>query len=260
MIKKESIITKTNGTFRMSAIKYTYGLYKNNTLSYWKGVFRQGYRITRRYWHHYRVRALYLQARGIRDRLCIVHCCQSIRGERERAPNGSSCWGVRGNTSSRFTSPGNSRWHDPYAEPPSVLHHTYPMSIPCTVSVCGGNKSQNWSTELETSLLCSTKYEIEIACIISLHFEGLCRQLTVAEISDIFCMHRGCERTLQEHNRYMAHIEMANVKAHRHDSYTGSPDTPWMCESSAQAHFWQAYVLSQARLVNAPVCLKLIRN
>lgn len=34
MIKKESIITKTNGTFRMSAIKYTYGLYKNNTLNY----------------------------------------------------------------------------------------------------------------------------------------------------------------------------------------------------------------------------------
>lgn len=128
--------------------------------------------------------------------------------------------------------------------------------------VCArGNKSQNRSTELETSLLCSTKYEIEIACIISLHFEGLCRQLTVAEISDIFsCMHRGCERTLQEHNRYIAHIEMANVKAHRHDSYTASPDTPWMCESSAQAHFWQAYVLSQARLVNAPVCLKLIRN
>lgn len=140
MIKKESIITKTNGTFRMSAIKYTYGLYKNNTLNYWKGVFRQGCGITRRYWHHYRVRALYLQARGIRDRLCIVHCCQSIRGEQERAPNGSSCWGVRGNTSSRFTSPGNSCWHDPYAEPPPVLHHTYPMSIPSTVSVCEGEQ------------------------------------------------------------------------------------------------------------------------
>lgn len=52
-------------------------------------------------------------------------------------------------------------------------------------------------------------------------------QLTVAEIFDIFsCMHRGCEGTLQEHNRYMAHIEMANVKAHGRDSCTASQDTP----------------------------------
>ena len=97
MIKKESIITKTNGTFRMSAIKYTYRLYKNNTLNYWKGVFRQGYKITRRYWHHYRVRALYLQARGIRDRLCIVHCCQSI-GERGKEPQMAALAEVSGAT------------------------------------------------------------------------------------------------------------------------------------------------------------------
>lgn len=57
-----------------------------------------------------------------------MHCCQSIRAEKEVIPNSSSHWGVRGNTSSRFTPPLNFRWHDPYAESPSVLHMKQPIS------------------------------------------------------------------------------------------------------------------------------------
>jgi len=153
--------------------------YRNNTLNYWKGVFRQGYRITQRCWHCYRDRAFFLQAREIRGRLCTVHCCQTIRGERETAQNGSSCWGVRVNTSSLFTPPCNSHWRDPYTKASSVLQHTCPVPSTQRQEVI---KSQKWSRVKNLSFHVR-RYEMEAACFISLHFEGLCMQLTVTEIS-----------------------------------------------------------------------------
>lgn len=130
--------------------------YKNTTLNYQKGVFWQGYSITRRRWHCNRDRALFLQAREIRGRLCTVHCCQTIRGDRETAQSSSFCWGVRVNTSSLFTPPGNSHWCDPYAKASSVLHHMCPMPSPQHWEVI---KSQNWSRMRNLSFMSeSTKW------------------------------------------------------------------------------------------------------
>lgn len=148
MIKKESIITKTNGTFCMSAIKDTYIPYKNNVpelpkkylhagvLNYKKvlGLLKGG-------------KALSSRQGKLRERLYIMHCCQSIRAEKH--PQTGAPTEVSGVT---------------------CLHAslllvilagvTHMLSVHLcyarqALSRCAGqevNKNQSWSRELETSL------------------------------------------------------------------------------------------------------------
>lgn len=98
-----------------------------------------------------------------------MQCCQSVRAEKETIPNSSSHRGVRGNTFSRFTPPLNSRWHDPYAESPSVLHTHHPVSL-----LLGGKwkESKSWSKGLETSLTAKSNKQKQLV-LFPCFFEGL---------------------------------------------------------------------------------------